>query len=108
MLLCYVIVCWPAGPARSGQVWLVNNVLCLLMFVPGEPGLAGVFTVDTGDCYLTFQEKNLQNYILNKQVEAEHMETCQDNSHKHYRENIWKLNKTFIIIKTLVKVSTFR
>ena len=48
------------------------------MFVPGEPGLAGVFTVDTGDCYLTFQEKNLQNYILNKQLEAEQMEICQD------------------------------
>ena len=57
------------------------------MFVPGRawPGRP-VFTVDTGDCYLTFQEKNRQNYILNKQVEAEHMETCQDNSHKHFRK----------------------
>ena len=45
-----------------------------------------LFTADTGECYLTFQEKNLQNYILNKQVEAEHMETCQDNSHKHFRK----------------------
>ena len=45
-----------------------------------------LFTVDTGECYLTFQEKNLQNSILNKQVEGQHMETCQDNSHKHFTQ----------------------
>ena len=45
-----------------------------------------LFTVDTGHCYLTFQEKNLQNFTLNKQVEEQHMESCQDNSHKHFNK----------------------